>query len=119
MQVTGAYIDALKELLFQHYTAIKNGKAEPSLKQQIIGFINAAELLNALSSTEALEIMEQVHFDIFHMGIIERKKAKEALQDAHKNSNEQFFETPSIERKIGKNKVNELILSFLNDSIKQ
>jgi hypothetical protein len=48
---------------------------------------------------EAIELMEQTHFDVFGISNEQRKSQKQNIKSALKGENDNFLEIPAINRK--------------------
>lgn len=92
------FVEYCKLQLQQDFFSTKNGKPDNVLKHRTEGLMLAGEMLGAISRTEASELIEQVHCDIFGESISERAVRKKSLQQPKELSPDEYFEIPAIER---------------------
>ena len=86
--------------LTEYFDLLKQNKINGELRNQIQGFINAGEFMGVINHQEAVQIMDDTHFQVFGMSNFERKAKKDSIKSALKGDDEAFFDIPAINRKV-------------------
>lgn len=84
--------------LTEYFNLLKQNKVEHELRNRIQGFINAGEFMGIINHQEAVQIMDDTHFQIFGMSNSQRRAKKDSIKFALKNDDD-FFDVPAINRK--------------------
>lgn len=86
--------------LTEYFNLLKQNKVDDELRSRIQGFINAGEFMGVINHQEAVQIMDDTHFQVFGMSNTQRKAKKDSIKFALKGDVDAFFDVPAINRKI-------------------
>lgn len=93
-----AYLDYCYEQLLRIFQLAKNHQKDDKFKFRTEGFIHAGKSLGIISQEEAVNIMEQAHFDVFNESISSRKNRKAHLKEAITRGDDSYINIPAYER---------------------
>lgn len=96
------YIQECYRQLIAHFELVKKKKVDEAMKHRVQGFINAGEFLGLFTRDEAIKVIDDAHFKIFGITKEQRKAHKENVKSAIKNYDDNFFNIPAIERRVGR-----------------
>lgn len=92
------YNQTLTDCFVRYFQSVQIGSTDVELKLRIQGFIQAGEALAIINKERANDIMEQAHFSVFGLTIVQRQDKKSAFKKALKERDENYFELPAYER---------------------
>jgi hypothetical protein len=92
------YLASCYQQLRNVFALAKQHKKDDQLKFRAEGFIHAGKSLGVISHQEAIEVMEQAHFEIFAENIATRRKRKASLKEAIAKGDDDFINIPAYER---------------------
>lgn len=92
------YLNYCYEQLLRIFQRAKNHQKDDKCKYRTEGFIHAGKSLGIISQDEAVEIMEQAHFEVFNESISSRKKRKANLKEAIIRGDDSYINIPAYER---------------------
>lgn len=94
------FIEFCRMELQKSYRNTKSGNKHDQQKHRTEGLLHAAVLMKCISKEEVQDMLEIEHQRIFGQSISERKMKSSKLAQLKKDSPDDYFDIPAIERKL-------------------
>ncbi|MFT5299204.1 MAG: hypothetical protein ACI9YH_005256 [Colwellia sp.] len=92
------YLSSCYQQLLKVFELAKRHKKDDKQKFRTEGFIHAGKTLHVITNKDAVDIMEQAHFDVFGESIEDRRNRKASLKEAVARGDDDFINIPAYER---------------------
>jgi hypothetical protein len=94
------FIEFCRIELQKSYRNTKSGNKNDQQKHRTEGLLHGAVLMGCISKKEVQDMLEIEHQNTFGQSISERKLKSSKLAQLKKDSPDDYFEIPAIERKL-------------------
>jgi len=92
------YLHCCYKQLLKIFKLAKDHKKDDKQKFRSEGFIHAGKTLGIISHQDAVNILEQAHFEVFSESIDSRRSRKASIKEAVAKGDDNFINIPAYER---------------------